>query len=153
MINIGHLKNEALFCYSSLLLFLWGSASETSGLVYLLVHWLTGLLWLKIEGNWDKSGNIDAGTLKSSLLHLLTIIEASSSLPPFPSYSNAHLDLNEICYTMISTWKVKIQNQSCLFSFCRLSSIVFGTLCNVYCAKCNVGTISLFDYPYWQNLN
>ena len=30
--------------------------------------------------------------------------------------------------------------------FCRLSTSLYGTMCNFYCVQCNVGTVCLFGY-------
>ena len=30
--------------------------------------------------------------------------------------------------------------------FCRLSTGLYGTICNKYCVQCNVGTVCLFGY-------
>ena len=52
--------------------------------------------------------------------------------------------------------KSKILNQCFLvsspsFNFCRLSTGLYGTLCNVYCVQCNIGKVFFFDYPDYQS--
>ena len=70
-----NLKFEALSvivsatCFQELsLLYLWTIIEISSSLPplprYQIAHLLTDILRLKIEGNWDKSGNNDARTLK-----------------------------------------------------------------------------------------
>ena len=35
--------------------------------------------------------------------------------------------------------------------FCTLSTGLNGTMCNVYCVQCNVGTVCLSDFPNLQS--